>query len=195
MLPNAGDAVQLLRMTGGRLNEILRIKLWQFMWSKNIVKLEATKTENERDIPLWTPIRDLAQKRIAEGLTDDEYLFPRAITATFDNAIARACRNAAKAVKLNYGREEGFTCHSLRHTFITNMMEATKKDVALVMSWSGHKSLESFKIYLHPTQKGRILGEQSTNIVADFLRTFTGRAGNGSHTSQVAAFPKRLKTK
>lgn len=191
----AGDAVQLLRMTGGRLNEILRIKLWQFMWSKNIVKLEATKTENERDIPLWTPIRDLAQKRIAEGLTDDEYLFPRATTATFDNAVARACRNAANAVKLNYGREEGFTCHSLRHTFITNMMEATNKDVALVMSWSGHKSLESFKIYLHPTQKGRILGEQSTNIVADFLRTFTGRAGNESHTSQVAAFPKRLKTK
>ncbi len=182
-------------MTGGRLNEILRIKLWQFMWSKNIVRLEATKTENERDLPFWTPIRDLVQKRISEGLTDDEYLFPRATTETFDNAIGRACLKAAKAVKLDYGREDGFTCHSLRHTFVTRMMEATGNDVALVMSWSGHKSLESFKIYLHPTEKGCILGEQSTNTVADFLRTFAGRAGNASLPSQVADFPKRLKRK
>jgi site-specific recombinase XerD len=191
----AGDAIQLLRMTGGRLNEILRIKLWQFMWSKNIVRLEATKTENERDLPFWTPIRDLVQKRISEGLIDDEYLFPRAKTETFDNAIGRACLKAAKAVKLDYGREDGFTCHSLRHTFVTRMMEATGNDVALVMSWSGHKSLESFKIYLHPTEKGCILGEQFTNNVADFLRTFAGRAGNASLPSQVADFPKRLKTK
>ena len=54
------------------------------------------------------------------------------------------------------------------------MMEATDRDVALVMSWSGHKSLESFKIYLHPTEKGCILGEQHTDSVADFLRTFKG---------------------
>jgi hypothetical protein len=33
------------------------------------------------------------------------------------------------------------------------MMEASGNNVALVMSYSGHKSLESFKIYLHaPTQ-------------------------------------------
>jgi integrase len=202
----AGDAVQLLRMTGGRLNEILRMKMWQFMWSKNIVRLEASKTENERDLPFWTPIREVVQRRIKEQLSDDEYLFPRARTETFDNAIARACLKAAKlanqalvdqgkGLRLDYGRENGFTCHSLRHTFITNMMEATNKDVKQVMAWSGHRSLESFKIYLHPSEQGRILGEQCTNTVADFLRTFTGRAGNASHASRVKDFPKRLKTK
>lgn len=192
----AADVIQLLRMTGGRLNEILRIKLWQFLWTKNTVRLEASKTENERDLPFWTPIRDLVQKRISEGLAGDEYLFPRAKTETFDNAIGRACLNAGRAIKeLNYGREGGFTCHSLRHTFVTRMMEATGNDVALVMSWSGHKSLESFKIYLHPTETGRILGEQFTSSVADFLRTFAGQAGNASHTSQVAHLPKRLKRK
>lgn len=73
----AGDAIQLLRMTGGRLNEILRIKLWQFMWSKNIVRLEATKTENERDLPFWTPIRDLVQKGSQKGSPTTNTYSPR----------------------------------------------------------------------------------------------------------------------
>ena len=71
---------------------------------------------------------------------DEEYLFPRARTVTFDNAIGRALLKAAKVAnktlaargektRLIYGRENGFTCHSLRHTFITNMMEATMNSV------------------------------------------------------------------
>jgi integrase len=94
------------------------------------------------------------QRRISQGLTDEELLFPRAKTATFDNATARACRKAGKVAGLNYGRTNGFTCHSLRHTFVTDMMEASGNNVALVMSYSGHKSLESFNIYLNAPQQG-----------------------------------------
>ncbi|HXQ36530.1 MAG TPA: hypothetical protein VN843_21135 [Anaerolineales bacterium] len=63
--------------------------------------------------------------RISEGLTGDGYLFAGAKTATFDSAIGRACLKARSAANLDYGRENGFTLHSLRHTFITDMMEAT----------------------------------------------------------------------
>lgn len=56
-----------------------------------------TKTENQRDLPLWDCIKEIVQRRIREGLTNEELLFPRATTATFDNAIARACRKAAKS--------------------------------------------------------------------------------------------------
>jgi len=172
----AGDVVQLLRMTGARFNELLRIKLDQFMWTKGKVRVFATKTENERDLPIWNCIRDVVQRRIAEGLTDGEYLFPRAKVKTFDNAIARACRKAAKLAKINYGQANGFTCHSFRHTFVTDLMEVTK-DVALVMSYSGHRSMESFKIYLHPTQQGCILANQRMNTAGDFLGTFSGKEG------------------
>jgi integrase len=105
----------LLRQTGGRLNEILRLRLDQFHWSKDFVRLEATKTENERDIPLWGSIREIVQARIREGLTGDGYLSARAKTPTYDNAIERACRNAGRVAMLNYGQAHGFTCHSFRH--------------------------------------------------------------------------------
>ena len=165
----AGDAVQLLRMTGARFNELLRMTLDQFDWKKDKLRLNASKTENERDIPIWDCIREIVQRRIREGLTDDEYLFPRARVKTFDNAIARACRKAATLSKINYGRKHGFTCHSFRHTFVTDLMEATGNDVALVMSYSGHKSLESFRVYLHLTREGSTLAKQRMGSVGKLI--------------------------
>ena len=192
---DAGDAVQLLRLTGGRLNEIVRMRLDQFMWSKGKLRLYASKTENQRDLPLWDCIRDVAQRRINEGLTDGELLFPRATTVTFDNAIARACRKAAKLANLNYGRTNGFTCHSLRHTFVTDMMEASGNNVALVMSYSGHKSLESFKIYLHAPEQGCILTDQRIASVGLFLASFSGMSGTqgteGAESGAVKALEKK----
>ena len=39
-------------LTGGRLDEVLRMKLDQFNWKKGPSGLYASKTENERDVPL-----------------------------------------------------------------------------------------------------------------------------------------------
>ena len=87
-------------MTGGRLNEILRISLDQFEWKKGNVLLNASKTENERRVPLVAPIAELVQARIRDGLTDETGLFKRAKVVTYDNAIGRACIKAAKIAKL-----------------------------------------------------------------------------------------------
>jgi len=61
------------------------------------------------------------------------------------------------------------------------------------MSWSGHRSLESFKIYLHPTEEGRILGAQQTDSVADFLRTFKRQQVEAAQQALVSQFVKPLK--
>ena len=129
-------------------------------------------------------LRGVIQARIREGLTGangkdcDDYVFHRARIVTFDNAIARACLKAAKLAKLNYGQANGFTCHSLRHTFITDLMEKTGNDAGTVMKYSGHKTLESFSIYLHPTDQGRILAMQALNSVGRFLGGLEGQAGH-----------------
>ena len=175
------------------LNEIVRLRLDQFIWTKGKLRLYATKTENQRDLPLWDCIKEIVQRRIREGLTNEELLFPRATTATFDNAIARACRKAGKAAGLNYGRTKGFTCHSLRHTFITDMMEASGNNVALVMSYSGHKSLESFQIYLHAPEQGCILTDQRIASVGLFLASFSGKVGQSGISGTAEEGVKPLK--
>ena len=120
---------------------------------------------------------------------------PRAKTVTFDHAIARACRNAGKLAKLNYGRTNGFTCHSLRHTFVTDMMAASGNNVALVMSYSGHKWLESFQIYLHGPEQGCILTDRPIASVGPFLASFTGMSGTSGTSGTTKAGVKPLKRK
>jgi integrase len=78
-----------------------------------------------------------------------------------------------------------FTAHSLRHTFITDLMEKTGNDAGTVMKYSGHKTLESFSIYLHPTEKGRILATQAMESVGLLLGGFKGTRGTtGTARSQ-----------
>jgi len=57
------------------------------------------------------------------------------------------------------------------------MMEASGNNVALVMSYSGHKSLESFKIYLHAPKQGCIAADQRIESVGLFLTSFAGTNG------------------
>jgi hypothetical protein len=54
------------------------------------------------------------------------------------------------------------------------MMEASGNNVALVMSYSGHKSLESFKIYLHAPTQGCIATDQRIESVGQYLASFAG---------------------
>lgn len=178
---DAADAVVLLRLTGGRLNEVLRMKLDQFNWKKRTVRLYASKTENERDVPLSKGIERVIRARVRQGPTTSEslstdanlngsaFVFARATMATFDNTIARACLRAARLAQLNYGQANGWTCHSLRHTFITHLMKVTGNDVGTVMKYSGHKTLESFSNYIHPTDEGRIVSMQALDNVDGIL--------------------------
>ena len=63
------------------------------------------------------------------------------------------------------------------------------------MSYSGHKSIESFRIYIHPTEKGRILAKQRMIEVGDFLGTFAGLEGPPGMKGTTPSSAKRLKRK
>jgi hypothetical protein len=52
-----------------------------------MVHLEASKTETERDVPMTDSVRRLAEARIREGLTDNEYLFRGGRVDRFDAQI------------------------------------------------------------------------------------------------------------
>jgi hypothetical protein len=72
---------------------------------------------------------------------------------------------------------------------------ATGNDVALVMSYSGHRSMESFKIYLHPTQRGSILANQHMDTVGHLLASFTGIEGTKGTSGRDGDDAKSLELK
>jgi hypothetical protein len=48
-------------------------------------------------------------------------------------------------------------------------MKVTGNDVSTVMKYSGHKTLESFSNYIHPTDEGRIVSMQALDNVDGIL--------------------------
>jgi hypothetical protein len=65
------------------------------------------------------------------------------------------------------------------------MMEASGNNVALVMSYSGHKSLESFKIYLHAPTQGCVATDQRIESVGLFVTSFSEMKGIAGKPSTV----------
>lgn len=62
-------------------------------------------------------------------------------------------------------------------------------DAGTVMKYSGHKTLESFSGYLHPTEQGSILAIQAMKDVALILRSFenAGDIQNVENKADVSA--------
>lgn len=60
------------------------------------------------------------------------------------------------------------------------------------MKYAGHKTLESFSIYLHPTEQGRILATQAMESVGLLWGGLEGREGQEGQKSESI---KPLQTK
>ena len=170
----AADAVRLLRNTGGRLNEVLRLKWTQVNLARKTITLYASKTERDRTVPISAAMVDLLKARRRDGLASDLHVFARAVMHEFDRQVSRACRLAASQAGIAYGRfdGEGFTLHSLRHTYITHLL-ANGVDAPTVMEYSGHKSYQSFSVYLHKTE----IGEKRACLIVESVDHFLTTSG------------------
>jgi len=68
-------------------------------------------------------------------------------------------------------------------------MKVTGNDVGTVMKYSGHKTLESFSNYIHPTDEGRTVSMQALDNVDGILTT----QGSVEGVGKVESVKKRLR--
>ncbi len=129
--------------------------------------------------------------------------FPRAKKPGYINMLEKHIRNAALIAGLDYGRSKprtavssttakarlrnveynpkradglhGFTLHSFRHTFVTDMLRALNGDARTVIELSGHTNYESFQVYLHADEATL---EKARNVIKGRDGNLTGSEGD-----------------
>lgn len=150
MCRELNDLCRILYATGMRLNEALSLKWSQINFDSGTVHIFASKTETERDVPMSDEMIALLNQRIIDGVVDDELVFKRNRNKDFSTELGTYMRRVAELNGIPYGRKNnGFTFHSFRHTFICDMLQLLNGDAKAVMELSGHTNYEGFQVYLH----------------------------------------------
>jgi site-specific recombinase XerD len=91
-----------------------------------------------------------------ESVTSDAPLF---VSRKRNRLSTRQVRHAFHLWQERAGFERRFSFHSVRHSAITNLYEATR-DIRLAQRFARHTSITSTQIYTHPTDEALLRAVQ-----------------------------------
>lgn len=174
--------LKLQYYTGMREGEVLNIKKDRISLGKRLIELrpDDTKERKAKEIPIIDDIYPTLQELCLKGENQKNDDNGRIFSVTKDQFIYDV-REAAKKIGLPYGRDlkNGFTAHSLRHTFKTNAMRANIPQ-AIRMKISGHSTPEMDLRYIHPQLEDLRAAMEKIN---QFVKN--GEAGSDKETSSI----------
>ncbi len=147
----------LMYATGMRVSEVARLRLVDFDFERGSIVVRQGKGRKDRLVMLPQSFRGLLDRlRVLQRETD--FLFPSPLEPgrhvnprTIQRAMHRACRLA--------GIERPATCHTLRHSFATHLLESGT-DIRFIQQLLGHLRLETTTLY---TKLAVLRGDRATS--------------------------------
>jgi len=146
--PKACMSLTLMYTCGLRVSEAVNLRLEDIDSQRMVVWVRNGKGYKDRSVPL--PTQTLAQLR-AYWLQHrpKTWLFPSRQGAS---AITTNCvQRCLKATLRQSSIRKNVTCHTLRHSYATHLLEAGVH-LRVIQALLGHKSISSTFIYMHLTQ-------------------------------------------
>ena len=145
--PSVRMCATLMYSCGLRISEALGLEVKDIDSKRMVVMVRAGKGNKDRHVPL--------PQRTLQLLRDywRAYRPPTRLLVTKDGrplADHRVRYFLKKALKQS-GIRKRVSCHTLRHSYATNLMEQGV-DVRVIQALLGHRSLKTTTLYLHMTQ-------------------------------------------
>jgi len=136
--------IQMLYGTGMRVGELVRLRMRDIDFDRNLIMVRYGKGAKDRTALLPVAVREtlLRQSRVKQG---GDFLFTNGrggrLTEETIQKVVRHAATRADVAKL-------VTPHTLRHTFATHLLE-TGTDLRYIQELLGHASVKTTEIYTH----------------------------------------------
>jgi integrase/recombinase XerD len=144
--PVIRTVVQTMFYTGGRMSEIINLKLEDVDLKNKVLHIIEGKGKKDRDVPINDKLH-LIMSHYLEHIreSDSNRFFAVSKTGKVSNSYINYCIHEA-VNKL--GWEKDISAHVLRHSFSTNLLEKGASVVS-IQKLLGHASLAVTTKYLH----------------------------------------------
>jgi len=138
--------IELMYSAGLRVSELINLRVKDLEIDKGYGFVRAGKGNKDRLFILSFFLKDRIKKLITgDNLLGDSLLFKSNRGRSYHiRSLEMIIKNACKKA----GIDKRVSCHTLRHSFATHLIE-NGYDVSAVQSLPGHKSPETTMIYVH----------------------------------------------
>lgn len=136
--------LSLLYGSGLRVSEVVKIKIGHLDLQSRSLFVKSSKGNKDRYtllssisikfLNIYLPKLSSEQKYLFAGQSGDSHLSQRSAQKIFDNALTKS------------GIKKEASCHSLRHSFATHLLEAGT-DIRYIQKLLGHQNIKTTEIY------------------------------------------------
>ena len=135
---------------GLRANETARLKITDIDSSRMLIRVEQGKGNKDRHT-LLSQVALETLRAYWKEYRPKEWLFPRG-TNPVEPVPVETIQTAFKRAKRSANLRKPASCHTLRHSFATHLLEAGV-DLHTIQVLLGHSSIRTTTVYLHVSNK------------------------------------------
>jgi len=138
-------AIQMMYSSGLRVSEVVRLKVKDIDLQNLTVLIRKAKGRKDR-MTILSPKTVDPIKKIIENKQAESYIIPSG--SENDHLSERSLQKVFQDALHKSGIKKGATCHSLRHSFATHLLESGV-DIRYIQELLGHFSVKTTEIYAH----------------------------------------------
>lgn len=173
----------LMYSTGVRVSEVVRLRWQDLDLERGTLLVADGKGRRARQVVLPKSLDELLRRLAATSMSED-FLFPASegVRHISIRTTQRAMERAVCVAKI----EKAATCHSLRHSFATHLLE-NGTDIRFIQKLLGHAKIETTTLYT----KVAVLRSERIKSPLDLLMASTSSLGAfpPAFPERAAAFP------